>query len=262
MPLRQSAPRLRVGRSAVGPARSARCPWAALPKAWQLARLCERTSSEMSLKRGWPAVTLGSVTVTEPRQAPERWKLEWADLYNEVVTSGLCTGCAACIVACPHDVLGYNTADGVYRPFHLEEELGPGGCSHGLRGCTSCTRACPRFQELGNRSRHLLLLAGPGYPKSSPASRGRSCWRGRRTPSFWPPVRTGASCLPCCCGASSTTGSTRRSSRRSRATAPAGMQSRQWRGRGPSSWRPLVVVTPTRPTPSPTPRPSPEGPNG
>jgi coenzyme F420 hydrogenase subunit beta len=101
----------------------------------------------MSLNLRRPAVTLGSVTVTEPRQAPERWKLEWADLYNEVVTSGLCTGCAACIVACPHDVLGYNTADGVYRPFHLEEELGPGGCSHGLRGCTSCTRACPRFRN-------------------------------------------------------------------------------------------------------------------
>jgi len=65
----------------------------------------------MSLNLRRPAVTLGSVTVTEPRQAPERWKLEWADLYNEVVTSGLCTGCAACIVACPHDVLGYNTAD-------------------------------------------------------------------------------------------------------------------------------------------------------
>ena len=87
-----------------------------------------------------------SVTLTEERPAPERWKAEWADLYNEVVTSGLCTGCAACIVACPHDVLGYNTAGGAYKPFHLEDELGPGGCTHGLKGCTSCTRACPRFR--------------------------------------------------------------------------------------------------------------------
>jgi len=82
----------------------------------------------------------------ELRGPTERWKAEWADLYEEVVTSGLCTGCAACVVACPHDVLGYD-AGGTYRPFHLEEELGPGGCTHGLRGCTSCTRACPRFRS-------------------------------------------------------------------------------------------------------------------
>ncbi|HET9061100.1 MAG TPA: Coenzyme F420 hydrogenase/dehydrogenase, beta subunit C-terminal domain, partial [Acidimicrobiales bacterium] len=86
------------------------------------------------------------MTVTEERRAPERWKAEWADLYKEVVTSGLCTGCAACIAACPHDVLGYNTEAGAYKPFHLEDELGPGGCTHGERGCTSCTRACPRFR--------------------------------------------------------------------------------------------------------------------
>ncbi len=73
--------------------------------------------------------------------------LHWAHLFDEVVTSGLCTGCAGCVVACPHDVLGYNDNDGVYRPFHLEEEGGPGGCGHGERGCTSCTRACPRFRN-------------------------------------------------------------------------------------------------------------------
>ena len=85
--------------------------------------------------------------MTEERRAPERWKAEWADLYSEVVTSGLCTGCAACVAACPHDVLGYNSEGGTYKPFHLEDELGPGGCTHGLRGCTSCTRACPRFRS-------------------------------------------------------------------------------------------------------------------
>ncbi len=84
--------------------------------------------------------------MTEERRTPERWKAEWADLYSEVVTSGLCTGCAGCIAACPHDVLGYDTVAGAYKPYHLEDELGPGGCSHGLRGCTSCTRACPRFR--------------------------------------------------------------------------------------------------------------------
>jgi len=72
--------------------------------------------------------------------------VQWKELYSEVVTSGLCTGCAGCVVACPHDVLGYNDDEGVYKPFHLEEELGPGNCTHGEKGCTSCTRACPRFR--------------------------------------------------------------------------------------------------------------------
>jgi len=77
---------------------------------------------------------------------PERWTAHWAHLYDEVVTSGLCTGCAGCVVACPYDVLGYNDDEGVYKPFHLEDEGGPGGCVHGDKGCTYCTRACPRFR--------------------------------------------------------------------------------------------------------------------
>jgi coenzyme F420 hydrogenase subunit beta len=95
--------------------------------------------------------------MTQEPRATERWKFEWAELYSEVVTSGLCTGCAACVVACPHDVLGYDTAAGTYRPFHLEEELGPGGCGHGLRGCTSCTRACPRFRNWENEADTFLF---------------------------------------------------------------------------------------------------------
>jgi coenzyme F420 hydrogenase subunit beta len=73
-------------------------------------------------------------------------KLHWKDLYKEVVTSGLCTGCAACIVVCPHDVLKYNDGDGVYRPWKVEEDGGPTDCTHGVKGCTMCTRACPRFR--------------------------------------------------------------------------------------------------------------------
>jgi coenzyme F420 hydrogenase subunit beta len=84
---------------------------------------------------------------TEVKPKPERWRAQWKELFSEVVTSGLCTGCAGCVVACPHDVLGYNAEGGVYRPFHLEEELGPSDCGHGLKGCTSCTRACPRFRN-------------------------------------------------------------------------------------------------------------------
>jgi coenzyme F420 hydrogenase subunit beta len=80
-----------------------------------------------------------------PAKAP-RWSHQWLELYEEVIDSGLCTGCAGCVIACPHDVIGYEHEQGKYRPFHLEEELGPTDCIHGQKGCTSCTRACPRFR--------------------------------------------------------------------------------------------------------------------
>ena len=66
--------------------------------------------------------------------------------FAEVIDTNLCTGCAGCVIACPHDVIGYDHNQGGYRPFHLEEELGPDDCIHGQKGCTACTRACPRFR--------------------------------------------------------------------------------------------------------------------
>jgi coenzyme F420 hydrogenase subunit beta len=101
------------------------------------------------------------MTVTEPTidtgsdQAPPapdltreegRWTHQWAELFAEVIDSGLCTGCSACVISCPHDVIGYEHKEGGYKPFHLEDELGPTDCGHGQKGCTSCTRACPRFR--------------------------------------------------------------------------------------------------------------------
>ncbi|MFQ5556204.1 MAG: Coenzyme F420 hydrogenase/dehydrogenase, beta subunit C-terminal domain [Acidimicrobiales bacterium] len=76
----------------------------------------------------------------------ERWTYQWKELHSEVITSGLCTGCAGCVIACPHDVIGYEHEPGAYTPFHLEDELGADDCVHGQKGCTSCTRACPRFR--------------------------------------------------------------------------------------------------------------------
>jgi coenzyme F420 hydrogenase subunit beta len=89
------------------------------------------------------------MSIVEDTATPTKVKTDkahWAHLWDEVITSGLCTGCAGCVVACPHDVLGYDDTLGIYKPFHLEAEDGPGGCGHGERGCTSCTRACPRFR--------------------------------------------------------------------------------------------------------------------
>ena len=93
--------------------------------------------------RGLPSY--GGPLVDSAAVPPE--KLQWKHLYEEVVTSGLCTGCAGCVIVCPHDVLGYRDDEGIYKPFQTEEGFGPDDCSHGQKGCTSCTRACPRFRD-------------------------------------------------------------------------------------------------------------------
>jgi coenzyme F420 hydrogenase subunit beta len=82
-----------------------------------------------------------------PTKTTRKWPFQWKELYEEVINTGLCTGCAGCVIACPHDVIGYEHAPGAYMPFHLEPELGLDNCGHGERGCTSCTRACPRFRS-------------------------------------------------------------------------------------------------------------------
>lgn len=88
-----------------------------------------------------------AVTESAAPSKPARWTGQWLELKQEVIDAKLCTGCAGCVIACPHDVIGYNHESGGYRPFHLEEELGPDDCIHGQKGCTSCTRACPRFRS-------------------------------------------------------------------------------------------------------------------
>ena len=86
------------------------------------------------------------MTADTPAKAP-RWTAQWKELYEEVIETGLCTGCAGCVVTCPHDVIGYEHEEGKYVPFHIEEELGLDNCIHGEKGCTTCTRACPRFRK-------------------------------------------------------------------------------------------------------------------
>ncbi len=87
-----------------------------------------------------------TATMSAPPK-PERWTAQWKELYHEVIDTGLCTGCAGCVVTCPHDVIGYRHEEKQYLPFHLEEELGLDNCIHGEKGCTTCTRACPRFRK-------------------------------------------------------------------------------------------------------------------
>lgn len=70
-------------------------------------------------------------------------EIHWRELYREVVDTGLCTGCAACVMACPRDVLGY-TDD--YLPVQIGDGMDVDQCVIGDRGCDICTRACPRFR--------------------------------------------------------------------------------------------------------------------
>jgi coenzyme F420 hydrogenase subunit beta len=70
-------------------------------------------------------------------------EVHWRELYREVVDTGLCTGCAACVMVCPKDVLGYTDA---YYPVQIGPGMDVDQCVIGDRGCDICTRACPRFR--------------------------------------------------------------------------------------------------------------------
>jgi coenzyme F420 hydrogenase subunit beta len=78
--------------------------------------------------------------------AEDSGKTQWHELYHEVVETNLCTGCAACVMACPRDVLEYDHST-TYHPFNVELSTAADDCSHGQRGCDICTRACPRFRD-------------------------------------------------------------------------------------------------------------------
>jgi len=94
-------------------------------------------------------------------------KTQWRELYHEVVETNLCTGCAACVMACPRDVLDYDHSE-TYHPFNIELSTAVDDCVHGQRGCDICTRACPRFrawelesdQALFGRPREAYELTG------------------------------------------------------------------------------------------------------
>ena len=123
------------------------------------------------------------MTITTPISSEEGWSFQWKQLYEEVITSGLCTGCAGCVIVCPHDVIGYKHEPGAYVPFHLEDELGITDCSHGFgnakgKGCTECTKACPRFAR-GKPKPMSTFTVGLAKTTRCPASTPTSCWFGR-----------------------------------------------------------------------------------
>jgi coenzyme F420 hydrogenase subunit beta len=68
-------------------------------------------------------------------------KRHWKHLYEEIVATNVCSGCAGCVVVCPRDILDY--VDG--KPVQTHQESGPFDCLFGQKGCTVCADACPRL---------------------------------------------------------------------------------------------------------------------
>ena len=134
------------------------------------------------------------MTAVEGAAPKERWTFSWKHLYDEVVTSGLCTGCAGCVIACPHDVLGYDDTNGVYKPLQIEDFGGPRDCSHGDKACTSCTRACPRFRAWEPEIDEFLFGRPREVERAERRVQGHRASPAPPTPSSTRSARTAGSC--------------------------------------------------------------------
>src|SRR6266511_2168486 len=88
--------------------------------------------------------------------AEDSGKTQWHELYHEVVETNLCTGCAACVMACPRDVLEYDHSQ-TYHPFNVELSTAADDCSHGQRGRPGGPGAWP-----GRRAGLGAADLGPG----------------------------------------------------------------------------------------------------
>jgi coenzyme F420 hydrogenase subunit beta len=78
-------------------------------------------------------------------------RTSWPELYREVIETGVCTGCAACVAACPTGVLAY--VDGA----PLRDADTPGHCATAERGCDICARICPRLRTWEADGDHALF---------------------------------------------------------------------------------------------------------
>jgi coenzyme F420 hydrogenase subunit beta len=103
---------------------------------------------------------------------------QWHELFHEVVETGLCTGCAACVMACPRDVLDYDHTT-TYQPVNIDLATAADDCTHGRRGCDICTRACPRFRAWEPEAD--LALFGRARAPAEVAGISRGIWLTRAT---------------------------------------------------------------------------------
>ena len=128
----------------------------------------------------------------------DRSRTQWRELFHEVVETNLCTGCAACVMACPRDVLDYDHAE-TYHPFNVELSTAADDCVHGQRGCDICTRACPRFRDWEVEC-DQALFGRAGSPTRSPGCGAGCSWPGPPTRRCWSPARTAGWSRPCWSG--------------------------------------------------------------
>ena len=61
------------------------------------------------------------------------------------------------MIACPHDVLGYDDTNGVYKPFQIEDFGGPRDCSHGDKALHVVHPGLPPLPGVGARDRRVPL---------------------------------------------------------------------------------------------------------
>ena len=124
-------------------------------------------------------------------------KPHWAELFTEVVTSGLCTGCAGCVVACPYDVLSYDDTGGRYKPFHIDADGGPDELHPRGEGLHHVHPGLPPVPTVGARDRHPPVRPRAHRPRRWPASPRTSCWSGPPIPRSTSWARTAGWSRPC-----------------------------------------------------------------
>ena len=153
-------------------------------------------------------------TLRPPSRAATRWRPtrslprgagagrhQWKELYEEVITSGLCTGCAGCVIACPHDVIGYDHDAGRLQA------VPPRGGARARPTASTARRAAPPApgpapaSATGSPRPTSTSSAASARPTRSPASTERHPARpGQPTTTSTRSARTAASSRPCSSG--------------------------------------------------------------
>ena len=125
-------------------------------------------SRPWTVHRRPPDVALPMPSPTPPqRRTKERWTLQWKELYDEVVTTGLCTGCAGCVIACPHDVIGYDARRGRLQAVPARGRARPRRLQPRREGLHVLHPGLPPVPGLGARGRRAPLRPRARSPTRS-----------------------------------------------------------------------------------------------